>query len=147
MTPLKTYDFSRVLLIVGGFEISGYGEDGGIEFEYPSDTLEHVAGADGQVTVSRTNDNRMIAHITVMETSRAYRDLATLARTQAAQLAIGPLPFLMRCLTTGDEVPEQFAAFIQLPTPNKAKTAGERVFDILLPNAKKLAKFGSNILI
>lgn len=147
MTPLKTYDFDRVLLIIGGFEISGYGDDGGIEYEYPSPVLEHGAGADGQVTVSRTNDNRVIAHVTVKETSKAYRDLATLAKAQAAQPSIAPLPYLMRCVTTGDEMSDQYAAFLNVPTPSKARTAGDRVFDILLPNGRATMKLGSANLI
>lgn len=141
--PLKTYDFALVLLIIGGFEISGYGDDGGIDYEYPSASNEHGVGADGHVTVSRTNDNRMIAHVTVKESSKSYRDLAALERIQRAQPTILPLPFIMRCLTTGDEVSDQYAAFLQIPTPSKGKNATDRVFDILLPNGKANAKFGT----
>lgn len=147
MHPLKTYDLRAVALIVGGIEISGYGEDGAIEFEHVSPIAEHAAGADGSVVVSRNNDGRMIARITLLETSKSYRDLAGLLTAQNAQPAILPHNFIMIDAVNGDRVSDQFAAFLSRPAPSKGKAVGSRVFELLLPNAGKTAIYGALNLI
>lgn len=145
MTPLKTYDLKKVLVTIGGYRIGGWGNDGGIELAYQSPVGELSTGADGQSTFSRNNDPVMIATITVMETSRSYRDLYTLARAQAATDAITPLAFLLKDPISGDAVADDYATFVETPAPSKAKTAGERVFVVALPNARDNSKFGELI--
>ena len=44
-TPARTYDFRKVDLIIGGFDISGYGEDDGIEVEWASEAGAVTWGA------------------------------------------------------------------------------------------------------
>ena len=83
-TPLKTYDLQSVYLTLGGYRIGGYGEDGGIEFEYSADIGELKTGADGQSVFSRINNPAMLCTITVMETSLSYKQLADLMQAQAA---------------------------------------------------------------
>lgn len=134
-TPLKTYDLNEVFLLVGGRRIGGYGEDGGIEFELAADRGEVAVGADGQVTFSRTNNNLVMCNITVMETSKSYRDLADLYTTQAAEAPIEALDFLCEDEINGDKVQDQYATFVQVPVPSKGRVAGERVFRLALPNA------------
>lgn len=147
-TPLKTYDLlNGVDLILGGFDISGYGEDGAVEIEAAEDVATPSFSADGQATVSRTNNNALYVNITVRETSRSYRDLAGMWRTQENQTPIERLEFLLRDRINGDEVRDQYAAFLQVPTPSKAKAAGDRVFRLLLPNARSTMKLGSNIAV
>lgn len=141
----KTYDLKAVYLTIGGYEIGGYGTDGGIEFAMGAPIGEGVIGADGAGTFSRNNDKSMTCTITVMETSKSYRDLATLARNQAAETPIGALAFLCRDTINGDEVSEPYAVFMEHGVPSKAKAAGERVFVIWLPNGAEDAKYGASI--
>ena len=146
-TPIKTYKLSNVYLLLGGYRIGGFGESGGVEFEYGADLGEATVGADGQTTFSYSNDNTMTATITVMETSKSYKDLAALMQAQVAQEVISRLEFLMNDEVNGDKISDKYATFVTRPTPNKAKKAGERVFKILLPNAGETAKFGALISI
>lgn len=141
----KTYDLKRVYLSIGGYQIGGYGTDGGIEFAFGSPIGEGSVGADGQGTFSRNNDPSMTCTITVMETSRSYRDLATLARNQAAEAPIGAMPFLMRDELNGDSVSDPYAVFMEHAVPSKGRTAGERVYVLWLPNAREDATYGTAI--
>jgi hypothetical protein len=146
-TPIKTYDLASVYLIIGGYRIGGYGEEGGIEFEYGADIGETKVGADGQATFSRNNNDSMIVTITVMETSKSYKDLAALMQAQIDAETIEALAFLMEDEINGDKIRAAYATFLTRPTPNKGRTVGERAFKVFLPNAATEAQFGANIAI
>lgn len=145
--PVKTYDLKAVYLLVGGYRIGGFGEQGAVSFEYGSNLVETTISADGQGTVSRSNDDSMTATITVMETSKSYKDLAALMVAQQAQSPITRLEFLMKDDINGDKVSARHAVFTMRPKPNKAKKVGEREFELWLPNAGENAQFGANIAI
>jgi hypothetical protein len=143
--PLKSYDLAKLLLIVGGYDISGFGEDGGVTLELGADRYEKTVGADGEVAVSANNDNTVIATINVMETSKAYRVLADLQRDQEDEEgALPALDFLMRDPINGDKVSDRYAVFMNKPAPSKGKKVGSREFRILLPNAAKGMTLGAN---
>lgn len=143
--PLKTYDLMSVFLLVGGYRIGGYGEEGGIDVEWSSDLVETSVGADGQATASRSNDASATVTITVKETSRSYRDLATLMAAQQSQEAILPLQFRLKDDRNGDKINDDNAVFINRPGVSKKKKAGEREFKLFLPNAGESAAFGASI--
>lgn len=146
-TSIKTYDLASVYLLVGGYRLGGFGEEGGIEFEYGADIGETKVGADGQATFSRNNNDSMTATITLMETSKSYRDLAALMQAQIDAETIEALSFRMEDEINGDKVSARYATFLTRPTPNKGRAAGERQFKIFLPNAAAEAKFGASIAI
>lgn len=143
--PLKTYDLRRVYLLIGGYQIGGYGADGGIELEWAEDIGEGVVGADGLGTFSRSNNKAATVTVTVMETSQSYRDLATLMATQEAETEISGLGFLLKDDINGDKVAEQYPVFLSRPGISKTKKAGERQFKLWLPNAAENTTFGGNI--
>jgi hypothetical protein len=145
--PLKTYDLNAVYLLIGGYQIGGYGADGGIEVEWTSPIGEMTIGADGLGTFSRNNDASASVTITVMETSRSYRDLATLMQAQDAEESISALGFLLRDEVNGDEIAEEYPVFTDRPGVSKTKKAGERVFKLNLPSAALNTKFGSAIAV
>lgn len=148
LSALKNYNFKDgTVLIIGGRQIGGFAEDGGVEYEFPSEIYEHVSGADGQVTISQMNDFRMIATVTLMETSKSYRDLFQMLRTQEAQLLKLPLAYLHRDQINGDQVLGGQAVFLGWPAPSKSRTAGEREFQILLPQGAKSFLAGSQNII
>lgn len=143
---LKVYDLKRNFLLIGGFRIGGFGEDAAITYEYGADIFEHNAGADGLVTFSRTNDLRMIATVTVMESSPSYRRLGLLLGQQLAELQAGPilpLPFSHTDSLNGDVINSPQCVFVSFPTPNKSRTVSEREFQIALPYAADKVQFGS----
>lgn len=145
--PLKTYDLASIFILLGGRRLGGFGEEGVIEFEFGSDIGEPTKSADGDVTFSRSNDHSMIATITLMETSKSYRDLAEMMHTQQAQEVIESLAFLMSDEINGDKITDNYATFLTRPAPNKGKKVGERQFKLLLPNGAKDAKYGADIAI
>lgn len=145
--PLRNYNFKDGnILVLGGEKIGGFGEDGGVEYELASDTYEDVNGADSITTISQLNDPRMYANITVMETSSSYRVLFGLWKTQKEQLIKQPMPFLHKDIINGDSTKAVTAVFMAPPVPSKARTAGERVFRILLPDGVDLMVLGANNL-
>lgn len=145
--PLKTHDLKRVALFVGGVEINGYGEDGAIEFEHLSPEAEHIAGSDGQVAISRNNDNRMVCRITVMSTSVAARLLWEQLLAQRAEGAILPRFFQMVDLNNGDVVRDEYCVFTTKPVPSKVKGVGSVVYELLLPQAGSTMEIAGNVAI
>jgi hypothetical protein len=148
MKPVKTHDLKAVSLSVGGLPITGYGESGAVAFEVMSPIGESKVSADGETVVfSRNNDPRVLARITVMRNSKAYQTLAGLAKAQASQESILPLPFAMKNWITGAQVTEEYAVFQDVPMPSQEKEAGEDEFVLLLPNARDQVLHGPHILI
>jgi hypothetical protein len=138
------YNFKANTLLIGGFKIAGFGDDGGIEYEFGDDIHRHVSTADGQTVVSRVNDARVMATITLKETSAGYRRLALLLQQQLANpLAITPLPYVHRDPINGDLVTSSHVVFINYPEPSKSRDAGDREFQILLPYAALSIQFGT----
>lgn len=131
---LKTYDLKVVSLIIGTETITGYGEDGGMEIEPNSDIAEASPGADGEYTLSRTNDKGHTATVVVRETSRGYRILTELMQAQEQELKIAGYTFAMQDPISGERVTEDQAAFLTRPTIAKNREAGEREFTLLLPD-------------
>lgn len=137
MSALRTYNLKLVTLIVGSNIITGYGDDGGIEFEVASDIFDDSVGADGEVTASYNNDQRVYATITMKENSEGCRLLDEAMRAQITAARSGAIPslrFYMRDPINGDEISTNNAAFKTRPGPSKAKAAGTREFVILLPD-------------
>lgn len=135
-TPLKTYDLRSVIIAINGIRIQGFGDDDAIGFEMAGDDIEDSVGADGQVTASRTNDDRVYADITVKENSAGARDLGSQRQIQRLLPTLTPFAFMMLDPQSGETITSQYAVFKTSPGPSKSKLAGERVFRLLLPNAK-----------
>lgn len=138
---VAAYNFNNVIVMLGGFRLGNFGEDGGVSFEYPSESVTHKVSADGRVSISKINDNRMIATVTLMQTSGSNRSLDAVWKTQNAAFAQGlpviALPFSLTNPRTGDSVNTPGAVILQPPTPDQAMEAGEYEWQILLPYAKR----------
>lgn len=133
---LKTHDFGQVTLSVGGVLIGGFGEEGGVEFEWASDIGEDIVGADGEVTFSRSNDRRLYADITLLETSAGYSRLMAMMRAQQMEPAILPLPFELANPVTGERISSSYTVFKTRGEANVQKGAQERTVRVLLPYAE-----------
>lgn len=143
----RYYNLKANSLVIGGIVISGYGDDGGIEYENNSELMEMAMGADGDPTFSELNDDTLIATITLKESSPSYAALAGLLKTQLdarrASGTIVPLAYHHRDPVNGDIVQCFEAVFMARPTPSKGRTAGDREFKIALPHAAADALYGS----
>lgn len=140
------HNLRSVQLSINGVPISGYSEDGGIEFEYASPELVTATyGADGHVAVSVNNNDAMICRISLLQTTRAYGLVYGLYQAQRLALKLSPVipptPFLM-VAPNGDKVDDPFAIFMEIPAPNQSAVAGERVFSLLLPSARSRIVLG-----
>jgi len=130
--PIKTYDLDRVILVVGGLPVNGFGETDAVSIEPVEQRTVVSYTADGQATASRSGVRGYRATITVSETSLGYKTLAGLQAVQRAQNPIVQMPFALEDLNNGDSVIDQYAVFTDAPTISKGKTVGERVFVIEL---------------
>ena len=143
----RFYNFKANIITFNGLEITGFGDDGGVEYEMGDDIHRDASTADGETIVSRVNDARLYATFTVMETSRGYRILSELLREQlSVETAIPPLPYIHIDPINGDVVRSSHAVFMQHPSPSKARDEGTREFRILLPYAAYSMELGIAIL-
>lgn len=135
---MSSYSFEACNLNVGGFNISGYGEAGGISFDWEEDSVIPTTGADGEVTYSRSANANVVATITVMNSKKGYRDLASLQKAQDAQFKLGiPLNLMTFSFVDpmiGDTITSPKARFLNRPNVAKGKTIGEVEFKIHIAN-------------
>jgi hypothetical protein len=122
MAPLRTYDLARVNLVIGTFAISGFGDGDAIVIEPVESAGEVTHGADGDATFSRSNVKTHTVTISLMATSKAYKDLMGLYDVQRLEAPIAELPFLMQDEITGDLVRSRYFVFTDVPAITKSKT-------------------------
>jgi len=133
--PLKTYDLKLVQFIIGGRDISGYAEDGGIEIAPMADVGTPAVGSVGDAVFSRSNNFAGIITVTVGEWTNGYTDLAQIMSIQELiPGALAPLNVLVFDPLNGDKFSDRWAAFTKRPNGDKGAVAGERVFEIFCPN-------------
>lgn len=146
MARTATHNLALVQFSVGGRKIGGFGTEGGLTITWGSDLFDVQVGADGQAVASVTNDQSAIVEVTVMESSKGYRDLAELLKKQLGEARVGALGRMevrMKDPINGDKVSEQYGVFLNRPEISKAKVAGERVFRIFCANAGDTLDMGT----
>lgn len=136
---LRTHDFKQFVLTINGLLIGGFGEEGGCEYEWAADIGEDTVGADGEVTFSRNNDERVYVDITVMQTSQGYARLMALMQQQQREPEILPMPFEASNPRTGERFFSEYTVFKSRPEANEQKVSQDRTIRILLPYAKYTA--------
>jgi hypothetical protein len=143
----KLYSLPQNFVVVDEFRIEGFSEDEAVSYETESDAVEHLVSADGEVTVSTTNDERMVVTITVMETSESCRRLDGLRRRQRDEMKQGRLEtvgYSHSDRINGDLVRGE-GIFLSYGKPSKGKGAGTREFQILLPYSAAKTNLAPNI--
>jgi hypothetical protein len=131
--PTKIHDLAQVVLTIGGYTISGYGEGGAVKVEPVSSAVESTVGHDGQVTYSRTNDARAKVTITVRGNSVAHKHLSTLMQAQLAAPVLAPMAFLLVNAQTGERFASAYFVFLEHPGVEQAKGVTDRVYIGELP--------------
>lgn len=120
--PLRTYDLGKVNLVIGSFSITGFGDGDAVTIEPIEAVGEVTHGADGHATFSRSNVRTHTVTISLMATSKAYKNLMSLYEVQRLEAPIEELAFLMEDEITGDLVRSRYFVFTDVPGITKAKT-------------------------
>ncbi len=133
--------------ILGPLNLSGYGDEGALEYAPTSeDDVEVVAGYDGGVVANHILDDSVILTISVRETSRTYRELGALLQLQRAARSRGQAvpryPWRHIDALNGDEVNVAATIFVGGPGLTKTNRFSNRPFKLLLPNAKLSFRYG-----
>lgn len=98
MPAPKIYDANQVTAVFFGFILdSGFADGEFIRIEQESDDFTDVAGTDGQVTRSKTNDRRVTITVTLMQTSEGNSKLSAInILDRKAKNGAGVGPFLVK---------------------------------------------------
>lgn len=78
MAGVRTYNPSRVVVIVQGFSIYGYADGTFVNIAMPSDGITTQVGADGEIARAINPDRRCTVTLTLQQTSPANDFLSTL---------------------------------------------------------------------
>lgn len=132
----KSYNFSEVVLTIGGFRIGGYDEDGGVEVSFTGDDASMSQGADGETTINQLPEAPAEVTVTLKETSVSNGVMGGLREAQRAAAAGYVLPFLLTDAATGETVASAECAFANRPAVTKNKEAGSREWKLFLPHPK-----------
>lgn len=94
---LRHYDPDQISLLVAGIPIKGFADGEFLTLEMEADAFSDVVGSDGEVTRSKTNDNRATATIKLMQSSDSNDLLSALYNTDLkAPNGAGVGAFLVR---------------------------------------------------
>lgn len=76
---VRTYDFNKYKLIMGGVPIHGFADGTGIMMERSEDMFSKVSGADGKVSRAKSNDFTGRLTVTLKQTSPSNDFLSGIA--------------------------------------------------------------------
>lgn len=122
-------------------DLSGYGEGGAIELSPENDIHTYSVGQDGAVAVSEDLNAVVMAEITLLQTTSAYRDLAAMAQAQK-RTGIIQCPLFFSAPDTGDSIFERNAIFTTFPDLGEEAEAQDRSISIMLPHGRDQMTFG-----
>lgn len=95
MADMKVYDPDQMSLSVGGIAVEkGFADGEFLRIEQEADDFEDVAGTDGEVTRSKTNDRRATVTFILMQSAEAndlLSALSNLDRNTPNGAGVGPL--------------------------------------------------------
>lgn len=94
---LKIYDADQVNISLAGIPLSGYADGEFLRIERESNAFDDVVGTDGEVTRSKTNDDRATATVRLMQSSGSNDLLSVLYNSDKnTPGGVGVGPFLAR---------------------------------------------------
>lgn len=94
---LYTFDFKKVICLVGGIPMQGFADGVGIEVQLDDDLYQKTAGADGDVSRARRHGLASNAKLTFMQTSPSNDVLMAFAIADMLNNA-GVVPMLIKDL-------------------------------------------------
>jgi hypothetical protein len=123
---VRTYDPKRIIITIGSHVVSGYAEDTFISIEETGDGVSAMAGADGEVGRSVSNNPLHDITLTVMATSPTNDYLSRLRQRDRASGGAGVVPFTLRDLNGTTLFVASQAWVVKMPTQEYGATLGER---------------------
>ncbi len=109
---VKNYDFKQIAVILGGFPIQGFAEDG-LTVAFDEDSFMLNTGADGEQTRSRSNNESALITLRLMQTSESNAVLNNFYQADKAG-GTGKFAFLIKDLN-GSELHAAEEAWVQKP--------------------------------
>ena len=122
---VKTYDASKVAVIIGGFVMGGYADGSFINVEHDEDAFALQIGTDGEGTRSKTNNRAGTVTLTLQQGSDSNDVLSGFAAADQIGNS-GLFPLLIKD-GSGRTVHQATTAWIQkMPATEFGREAGQR---------------------
>jgi hypothetical protein len=128
---MREYDPDQYTLLIAGIPMEGYAEDEFVSVEYDTADFEDVCGVDGEVTRSKSSDNRATVTVRLMQSS-PVNDLLSTLRTLDKNTpgGVGVGPFLLRDKQGSTLLMSEKCWISERPAGSWARTAKEREWKI-----------------
>ena len=124
----KVYNADEVTLLIGDVLVdSGFGDGEFLSYELISDAISSVAGTDGEVAISKSNDPRVQFTITLLQTSDANDVFSSLHNLRRRPGMAGVAPYTVRD-RNGRTLHEGKCWVKKSPTAAFNRTAGPRAW-------------------
>lgn len=129
---MKQYDSKQVYLSLADRPIStGRAESDFVTTEFAADTVTPTVGADGEVTVSRSNNRSALIKIKLLATSDGHRLLEQLYAAQQAAQNGAPVSFELRDVLGARVEHAARCVFVKPPATSHGATVGEREWSLM----------------
>lgn len=144
----KDYILTANTVIFGPLNISGYGDEGALEYAAAvEDDAEIITGLDGGSVANWSLDYSVIVTVSLRETARCYRELGELLKLQRLLIQGGQAPPTYKWVhidgINGDKIEVADARIIGGPGLTKTGRFSNRAFKIFLPDAKAQMSYGT----
>lgn len=124
----KGYDPTLIKVLLGGIQMTDFGEDSMVKVTRTSDLRSATVGADGNVTVNKSADRTGTMEITLMHNSASNAILKTLSASDAGFPAV-----VVDLNFAGDLGTVTTFAFVKnIPDFERAAKVGECTWQIIL---------------
>lgn len=127
---LAKYNPDQVVITCGGSLIQGYADGEFITVENISPTFEDVAGTDGEVARSKSNDKRLKVVLKLLQTSQSNAVLSAFLAEDDADPAGVTFAFSMEDALGGTVAQGPEAWIVMQPTTTMDRTAKSREWEI-----------------
>lgn len=142
---LRVYDPDQIFVSLAGIPCSGYADDEFVRVEREGPAFDDVVGTDGEVTRSKTNDNRATVTIKLMQSSPTndlFSALHNLDKNTPGGAGVGP--FILKDLQGTTLIMAEKSWIRKEPDGSWGRTATEREWIIRV--ASLTSFHGGNIL-
>lgn len=133
MSEVRNYDSNEFSVTLGTVEVnSGRGDGAFFSLEPLAEDYTTQRGADGEVTVSKLNNYGATVKLTVMQTSKAHKDLHALRALGLASANGRTFAFQARDRLNGIRFEAAKAWIRKAPNEGFAREAGTREWEVEL---------------
>lgn len=133
MSDLKNWNSKDFSITAGTVDVST-GRGGGVFCTIKANAEDYTpqVGADGETTLSRTNDTNGTVELTVMRSSKAHRDLHALRALGLASANGGAFDFQANDRSNGLIFASDKAKIMKRPDETGSKESGEATWTLFL---------------